>query len=270
MKRSFFFACSVFLISFLPAIAKESSASIIKMATTTSTENSGLLNVLLPVFTKQTGITIHVIAVGSGKAMKLGENGDVDLILVHARDDELQFVKQGFGVNRRDVMHNDFVIVGPKHDPARITGEKKAAFALGQIARRRAEFISRGDESGTHIKEKALWEIAGIAPSGPWYLQAGQGMEAVLTMANEKQAYTLADRGTFLAMESKLDLVVLCEGDSILYNPYGIIAVNPEKYPYVKYRGAMEFIDWITSKDGRALIAGFTVDGKQLFFPDAQ
>jgi tungstate transport system substrate-binding protein len=241
----------------------------VKLATTTSTENSGLLGVLLPAFQKETGIAVHVIAVGSGKAIKLGENGDVDLILVHSRKAEDKFVADSFGVNRRDVMYNDFVIVGPPADTAKIKGEKSAARALGGIASVQAPFVSRGDESGTHIKEKELWQAAGITPAGAWYIQAGQGMEAVLMMADEKQAYTLADRGTYIAVEDKIGLKVLCEGESALFNPYGIMAVNPKKYPHVKYRESMRFIQWITSPKGQKLIAGFSKNGKRLFFPNA-
>jgi len=258
----------IFSVLLLATTASASEQVAIKMATTTSTENSGLLVALLPEFTKETGITVHVIAVGSGKAIKLGENGDVDVVFVHSRKAEDKFVADSFGVNRRDVMYNDFVIAGPAPDPAKIKGSKSAADAFKKIAGRQAPFISRGDESGTHVKEKELWHAA-VRPAGKWYVQAGQGMEAVLTMADEKQGYMLTDRGTFIAMEDKLKLVILCEGDTSLYNPYGIIAVNPKKYPHVKYAETMRFIEWITSPRGQSLIAGFAKNGKQLFFPNA-
>ncbi len=239
---------------------------LLRMATTTSTDNSGLLNDLLPKFKNKTGIDVQVIAVGTGKAIKHGENGDVDLVFVHARKAEDEFVAKGFGVNRKDVMYNDFVFLGPKSDPAGIGGAKDCAKAFGVLAKKQAAFVSRGDESGTHIMEKDIWKAAGVQPSGSWYMQAGQGMGAVLVIADEKQAYTIADRGTFIAYEDKLNLKIVCEGDARLANPYGIIAVNPDKHGHVKYREAMQFIDWIVSAQGRQAITGFKVKGKQLFF----
>jgi tungstate transport system substrate-binding protein len=253
-----------------PGTVWAAETTAIKMATTTSTDNSGLLGVLLPAFTKNTGVDVHVIAVGTGKALKLGEQGDVDVVLVHAREAELEFVRQGFGVDRRDVMYNDFVVVGPPSDPANIRGEKSAAEALKKTAAAQATFVSRGDESGTHKKEKEIWAAVGVKPTGPWYLEAGQGMGAVLIMANEKQAYSLADRGTFIAFEEKVDLIVLCEGDSVLANPYGIIAVSPKRHAHVKYKEAMKLIEWITSDEGQDLIAGFKIRDKQLFYPSAR
>jgi tungstate transport system substrate-binding protein len=241
----------------------------VKMATTTSTDNSGLLDVLLPAFTEKCGIKVEVIAVGTGRAIKHGENGDVDLILVHAREAEDKFVADGFGVNRRNVMHNDFVITGPAADPAGIRGIKDATEALRKIAQSKSFFISRGDDSGTHKKEKQLWRTAGVTPGGDWYLSAGQGMGAVLTIANEKQAYTLTDRGTYIAMKSKLQLPVLVEGDERLHNPYGVIAVNPAKHPHVKYAAAMKFIEWLTSREAQDIIRNFRKEGEVLFYPDA-
>ena len=239
----------------------------LRLATTTSTENSGLLAALLPEFTKSTGITVHVIAVGSGKAMKLGENGDVDLVLVHSRAAEDEFVRKGFGLERRDVMWNDFVLAGPGGDPAGVRTAGSASRALAAIARAGSPFVSRGDESGTHVKEKELWSAAGLKPSGAWYIEAGQSMEAVLTMADEKRAYTLADRGTLLALEGRLDLRVLCEGDTALRNPYGVIAVNPSRHPDVRHAEAMRFIEWITSAEGQRRIGAFRKGGKTLFHP---
>lgn len=248
---------------------KDTEPIHIKMATTTSTENSGLLAELLPAFLEETGIQVDVIAVGTGKAIVHGENGDVDLILVHARSLEDAFVAEGYGVNRRDVMHNDFVIIGPACDPARIAGMTDASAALGKISAVSAPFLSRGDGSGTHVKEKALWKDAGVEPAGIWYKETGQGMGTVLTMSSEIQGYTLTDRGTWLAMKDKLDLKILVEGDARLFNPYGVIAVNPEMHSHVNFEGAMEFIDFITSSAGQDIIGNFKKGGEQLFFPDA-
>ncbi|MDA3835327.1 MAG: substrate-binding domain-containing protein [Spirochaetales bacterium] len=241
----------------------------IKLASTTSTDNSGLFGAVLPIFEKETGIGVDVIAVGTGAAVALGKNGDVDIILVHARSLEDQFVAEGYGVNRRDLMHNDFVILGPPDDPAGIRGMQKASRALAAIAGTESVFISRGDESGTHVRERLLWEEASIAPDGVWYREAGQGMGAVLTMTNDMGGYTLADRGTYIAMQDKLNLEVLVEGEEQLFNPYGIIAVNPSVYPQVKYRAAMRLIAFLTSIEGQKAIGDFTVSGKQLFYPDA-
>lgn len=243
--------------------------SVITLATTTSTENSGLLAYLLPEFSKETGVDVRVIAVGSGKALKLGENGDVDVLLVHAPKDEAEFVKKGFGVNHRKVMHNDFVFVGPQSDSAVIGKVKSAPDVLKTIAATKSIFIARGDDSGTDKKEKELWAASTIVPSGDWYRVAGQGMEAVLIIANEKLGYTLTDRGTYLAIAGKIELKVLFEGDSLMFNPYGVIAVNPERHPNVKFKDATKFIEWLVSKKGQALIGGFKVNGKQLFYPDA-
>ncbi|MCP4716485.1 MAG: solute-binding protein [Deltaproteobacteria bacterium] len=243
----------------------------LKMSTTTSTDNSGLLAALLPPFEKMCNITVDVIAVGTGKALKLGENGDVDVVFVHARGAENKFVEAGHGVNRRDVMYNDFVIVGPESDPAGIKGMKDAPAALAKIAKAGAAFISRGDDSGTHKKEKKLWEKSGVTPKGTWYQEVGQGMGAVLKIADEKKGYTMADRGTFLAFSKKISLPVLVEGDSILYNPYGIIAVNPAKYGHVNYVKAMALIGWITSVKGQKIIKEFGTEkfGRPLFVPMA-
>lgn len=241
----------------------------LKLATTTSTDNSGLLEVLLPAFKKETGIDVKVIAVGTGKALKHGEAGDVDAILVHARKAEDRFVAEGYGVNRRGVMHNDFVILGPPRDPAGIKGIKDASAALARISSTMSPFVSRGDESGTHKREMELWKSAGISPDGRWYMPIGQGMGAVLIMTEEKEGYALADRGTYLAYKGKLRLDVLVAGDPRLFNPYGIIAVNPARHSHVNHREAMAFLDWLTSPAAQKLIADFTVDGERLFEPDA-
>lgn len=244
-------------------------AGDIRMSTTTSTDNSGLLKALLPAFEKRHGVRIQVIPVGTGKALKLAENGDVDVTLVHARPAEDAFVAAGHGVNRRDVMYNDFVVVGPADDPAGIRGMKDVVDAMRRLKQAGARFVSRGDDSGTHKMELSYWKLAGIDPAGPAYLAAGQGMGEVLTMSASLRAYTLTDRATYAAYRSRTGLEILVEGDQRLYNPYGIIAVNPKKYPGVNYRGAMTLIDWITSAEGQKLIANFKVDGVQLFFPNA-
>ena len=240
----------------------------IKMSTTTSTENSGLLYVLLPPFEEKFDVKVDVIAVGTGKALKLGENGDVDIVFVHAREAEEKFVEEGYGVNRRDVMYNDFIIVGPEEDPAGVKG-KDAGESLKRIYSNKITFASRGDDSGTHKKEKALWEEVGLKPEGTWYLETGQGMGITLQMADEKKAYTMVDRGTYIAYENKVDLVILSEGDEGLFNPYGIIAVSPVKHPHVNYVYAMAIIAWVTSVEGQKIISDFKKDGKVLFHPNA-
>jgi tungstate transport system substrate-binding protein len=241
----------------------------LRLATTTSTENSGLLVRLLPPFTERSGITVDVIAVGSGKAIKLGENGDVDAVLSHAPKLEEKFVKDGFGVNRRSVMYNDFVLIGPPGDPADVGSALSAAEAFRRIADNTATFVSRGDESGTHQKEKILWQLAGRQPVPPWYLSAGLGMGKVLLMADERRAYTLTDRGTFVAYRSRGDSVIVFEGDPPLRNPYTIIAVNPARHPSVNFSAATQLIGWLTSPAGQQLLATYTVDGEVLFHPMA-
>lgn len=241
----------------------------LRLSTTTSTENSGLLRVLLPPFEKACGCKVDVIAVGTGKALKLGEAGDVDVVFVHARDLEDRFVAAGFGVGRRDVMYNDFVVIGPRDDPAGAKAAVNAPEAFRAIAAGPFSFISRGDGSGTHHKEKELWKSAGLTPSGRRYVEAGQGMGEVITMATEKKAYALADRGTYIAFKAKTDLAVLHEGDPSLRNRYGVIAVNPARHPHVKFGLAAKLIGFLTGEEGRGIIAGFKVGGEPLFFPDA-
>lgn len=238
----------------------------LKLSTTTSTDNSGLLKAILPNFEKKYDCKVDVIAVGTGKALKLAENGDVDVTLVHARSKEDKFVDAGFGVNRRDVMYNDFVIVGPAGDPAGVMQAKTAAEAMKKIAAAKATFVSRGDDSGTHTKEKILWKNAGVTPQGKEYIEAGQGMGQVLTMANELQGYTLTDRATYLAYKSKIKLPIVSQGDKALFNPYGVIAVNPKVHPEANYDLARAFIAYLTSNDGQKAIADFKVNGQQLFF----
>jgi len=260
------FATSVFaallLVQALPAGAGER----LRMSTTTSTENSGLLAALLPPFEKKHDCKVDVVAVGTGKALKLGEAGDVDVVFVHARTLEDKFVANGFGVDRKDVMYNDFILLGPKDDPAGVLKTKNAPEAFRAIAAKGSPFISRGDASGTHIKEKEIWAASGVAPKGSWYIEAGQGMGEVIMMADQKRGYALADRGTYIAFRKKSDLVIVREGDKDLWNPYGIIAVNPKKFAHAKYDLATKLIDFVTGKEGRALIEGFKIEGQQLFF----
>lgn len=241
----------------------------LKMATTTSTENSGLLGKLLPPFEEKYNIKVDVIAVGTGAAIKLGENGDVDILFVHAREAEDKFIQDEYGVNRRDVMYNDFIVLGPSNDPAKIKEEKSIVSALTKIANQNAFFISRGDDSGTDKKEKSVWQMANIKPDGAWYMEAGQGMGATLQIANEKQAYVLCDRGTFIAYKNKIGLVILYEGDALLFNPYGVIAVNPDRYSHVKYMEAMQLIAWVTSIEGQNIIREYKIEGEILFHPVA-
>lgn len=249
-----------------PAYAEQ---KILRLATTTSTDNSGLLKALLPSFEQAFGYKVQVIAVGTGKALRMGQDGDVDLMLVHAPSAEEKFMASDYGVHRRYVMYNDFFIVGPKNDPAGIHNTKDATAALAKIAKTSSIFVSRGDDSGTNKKEKELWKEVGINPQGNWYRAAGQAMGKVLLMADELQGYTLIDRGTWLAMQKMVDLKILVQGDNRLFNPYHIMAVNPARYPDVNYTGAMALISWITSVDGQRLIALFRVGGQELFVPTA-
>jgi tungstate transport system substrate-binding protein len=240
----------------------------IKMATTTSTDNSGLLQYLLPKYEAKCRCKVRYTAVGTGNAIKLGENGDVDMIMVHARAAEDKFVAQGYGVSRRDLMYNDFVIVGPHADPAKVRGMKDLDAALKKIKSSGSVFVSRGDDSGTNKKELELWKAAGVDPKGPHYLSIGQGMGQTLTVASEKQGYTLTDRATYATYQDKTGLEIMVEGAKNLLNPYGVIALNPKKYPAINYKGAMAFIDWLTSSEGQSAIASYKPQGAQLFFPD--
>lgn len=290
------FMSAVFIFAALFMVFGQSYAgeAVLTMSTTTSTQASGLLDILLPEFEKDTGIKVKVIAKGTGAAIRDGIDGNVDVIFVHAKSREEKFVEDGYGTKRYAVMHNDFVIIGPQKDPAGIKGGANAAQALEKIAKANASFVSRGDDSGTHTKEQALWkqtdlkiiqtsttivkkgkkqDVSYEAPDGKWYLSLGQGMGKVITYADEKNAYTLADRGTYIkykfGRERAIDLDVLCEGDPQLNNPYGIIPINPKKHPHVKHDLAVKFSEWIVSEKGQALIGGYRVLGKQLFYPDA-
>jgi tungstate transport system substrate-binding protein len=256
------------LLLALPAMMATAQTAL-RLSTTTSTENSGLLAHLLPAFEAASNMKVHVIAVGSGKALELAKNGDVDVTLVHARAAEDQFVAKGYGIDRRDVMYNDFVIVGPAADPAGIAGGKDVLAALRKIAASPARFVSRGDASGTDVMEQSYWSAAGVKPPAARYVSAGLGMGEVLNMAAEMQAYTLADRATYQTYRARTGLVVLTEGDRSMFNPYGIIAVNPALHKGVNYAGARQLIDWLVSPGGQARIAAFRPAGQQLFFPSA-
>jgi tungstate transport system substrate-binding protein len=252
-----------------PLQAKEKA---LILATTTSTQDSGLLDVLIPIFEKKTGYFVKTIAVGSGQAMAMGKKGEADVLLVHSPAAEEQFMAGGYGINRRIVMHNDFVIVGPPADPAKIKGMKKAAAAFQKIASAQALFLSRSDKSGTHSKEMAIWKSSAVKPQGQkWYQQTGLGMGQTLNVASEKDGYTLTDRGTYLALKKNLHLAILVEGDAILLNVYHVIEVNPAKWPKVNAAGAKAFSDFMVSPETQAVIKTFGIEkfGSPLFFPDA-
>ena len=296
MKRLLFVTMGLMLCVCLMPAGALAGEKIIKMSTTTSTQASGLLDVILPELEKDTGIKVKVIAKGTGAAIRDGMDGNVDVIFVHAKAREEKFVKEGYGTKRYAVMHNDFVILGSQYDPAKIRGLNSAAQSLQNIADARATFISRGDDSGTHTKEQALWKGTGLtlekktnsivkkgkkrevtfvypAESAQWYLSIGQGMGKALTVADEKQAYILADRGTYIkykfGRDVPIDLDVLYEGDPALANPYGVIPINPQKHPHVKAELAKEFAQWLVSEKGQRAIADYRLLGKQLFYPDA-
>ncbi|MBT3225382.1 MAG: solute-binding protein [Deltaproteobacteria bacterium] len=283
----------VFLTAF--SLSNLSAADkILSMSTTTSTQASGLLNILLPAFEKDTGIKVKVIAKGTGAAIRDGVDGNVDVIFVHAKSREEDFVKKGYGTKRYAVMHNDFVILGPANDPAKVKNSSSASSALKKIALNQSTFVSRGDDSGTHTKEQFLWKqtklkmktttttitkkgkkksVSYSQPIGSWYNSIGQGMGKVLTYADEKQSYTMSDRGTYIkykfGRKQKFDLTVLHEGDKALANPYGIIPINPKTHPHVKHKLAVQFAEWLVSARGQKLIDGYRLIGKQLFYPDA-
>ena len=247
----------------------------IKVASTTSTQNSGLFDYLLPIFEKKTGIKVDVVAVGTGAAIEIGKRGDADMVMVHAKEQELKALEEGWFKDRHDLMYNDFVIIGPADDPLKIKGMKSAEEAFKKIASQdQVPFVSRGDKSGTNTKELAIWKKAGIDPKDKkWYLEVGQGMEKTQRLANEKKAYTLTDRGTWLATKDKdkLEMAIVLEGDPFLFNQYGVMAVNPEKHPQAKYQEAMVFINWLISPEGQKIIGDFKdKNGNQLFTPNAK
>ncbi len=258
------------LVLSIPTIASINSTSMLRLATTTSTDNSGLLDYLLPEFRKDTGIEVQTIAVGTGKALRLGREGDVDVVLVHAKNAEQAFIDGGFGVERFDVMYNDFVLVGPLDDPAKISSSHSVIEVLQKIRDTKSAFVSRGDDSGTHKKELSLWKSVNYSPQGDWYKSVGQGMGKVIQITNEMGAYTMTDRGTWLAYLSRSNLALLYQGDPPLFNPYGIIAVNPKKHSHVNYAAAESLINWLTSDKGQHLIGEFKVKGEQLFIPNAR
>lgn len=268
-RRSLFRFAAVILASAL-VTPFGFAQQIIKLSTTTSTDNSGLLPYLLPAFEAKTNSKVHVISVGTGKALELAKNGDVDVTLVHARSAEDKFVAAGYGVDRRDVMYNDFIIVGPTSDPAGIKGSRDVLASMKKIVAAKVKFVSRGDNSGTDIMEKEYWKEVGMQPQGAAYVSAGLGMGQVLTMAAEMQAYTLTDRATYGAYRAKTGLAIMVQGDKKMFNPYGIIAVNPANHKGVNYKGAEQLIDWITSEEGQKKIAAYKVEGEQLFFPSAK
>ena len=264
---------AAFALALTLAAPGAGAGEFITLASTTSTQNAGLFDHLLPVFEAETGIEVRVVAVGTGQALRLARNGDADLLLVHDRPSEEAFVAEGFGSARFDLMYNDFVLLGPAADPAGIAGLGDAAAALERIARTEAPFLSRGDDSGTHRRERALWRAAGHDPSGAsgtWYREAGQGMGATLNTASMMEAYTLADRGTWLnSMQGRLDLRILVEGDAGLRNQYGITLVSPARHPHIKAGPARRFADWLLSPAGQAAIDGFTIGGERPFIPNA-
>jgi tungstate transport system substrate-binding protein len=257
-------------LSIGPALGQD---KFITVASTTSTENSGLFGYLLPLFQEKTGIEVRVVAVGTGQAIELARNGDADVLFVHHKPSEEKFVADGFGVERHEVMYNDFVIVGPASDPAGIKGDKDVVDAMGKFAAAKAPFASRGDDSGTHKAELALWQEASVdvaGASGTWYRETGSGMGPTLNTAAGMDAYALTDRGTWLAFDNRQNLEILVEGDPRLFNQYGIILVNPEKHPHVKAELGQAFIDWVLSDEGQEAIGAFKINGQQAFFPNAK
>jgi tungstate transport system substrate-binding protein len=251
------------------AFAEEKS---IVVASTTSTQDSGLFGHILPLFKAKTGIDVKVVAQGTGQALDTGRRGDADVVFVHAKEQEETFLAEGFGVKRFPVMYNDFILVGPKGDPAGIAGTKDIVAALEAIKAKQIPFISRGDRSGTHQAELKLWKIAGIdiaKDRGPWYREIGQGMGATLNTAAATNAYTISDRGTWISFKNKADLVIAVEGDKRLFNQYGVMLVNPAKHPHVKKELGQQFVDWLVSPEGQKAIADYKIDGQQLFFPNA-
>ena len=276
LRRQVLKTAALALLLALPAMSAaevQAEDSYITVASTTSTANSGLFDHLLPLFQEESGIEVRVVAVGTGKALQQARDGDADVLFVHAKGREEAFVAEGYGVERFDVMYNDFVIVGPAEDPAGVAGMSDVVAALTRIAESEAPFASRGDDSGTHTKERNLWKEAGIdaaAASGGWYRETGSGMGATLNTGIAMGAYGLTDRATWIAFENKADYAVVVEGDEKLFNQYGIILVSPEKHPHVKAELGQTFIDWILSSEGQQAIADYKLDGQQLFFPNGQ
>ena len=263
------FLAAVTALALTAALPAHAADRFITVASTTSTENSGLFKAILRLFTRATGIEVRVVAQGTGQALRTARNGDADVVFVHARAAEEKFVADGYGVKRNPVMFNDFIIVGPKADPAKVASTNDAPVALAKIAAANAPFTSRGDDSGTHKAERRLWQAAGVAPEGKWYRETGSGMGATLNIAAQMNAYALTDRSTWLAFENKGALKIAVEGDKRLFNQYGVILVNPQKDAHVKAAAGQAFIDWVTGPAGQKAIAGFRVGGQQPFFPNA-
>ncbi len=278
LKGIYLLSVLMLLVVLVSPVSSEQSESTfnvrIRCASTTSTQNSGVFDYILPIFEKKTGIRVDVIAVGTGAALEIGKRGDADVIFVHAKELELKAVEEGYFVNRHDVMYNDFLIIGPTDDPVKINGTKSAVEAFRKIAGNSFPFVSRGDKSGTHTKELSIWKKAGVEPAEyKWYLEVGQGMAKTQRIANEKGAYTLTDRGTWLALKDKdkLEMKIVFGNDPILFNQYGVMVVNPQKHPHVKYKEAMKFVNWLVSEEGQNAISSFK-DKKenQLFTPNAK
>lgn len=269
MKKIVFSTLLLAVLSNMPALAQSNTITLVS---TTSTQDSGLFGQILPRFKAKTGVDVKVVALGTGQALDAARRGDADVVFVHAKELEEKFVADGFGVKRYPVMYNDFILIGPKHDPARIAGSKDVKSALRTIKQTASAFVSRGDRSGTHNAELNLWKAAGVdipKDKGPWYREVGQGMGAALNIAAAMNAYILADRATWLAFKNKADLTIIVQGDQQLFNQYGVILVNPDKHRNVKREAAQAFIDWLISNVGQQAIADFKIDGQQLFFPNA-
>ncbi|HWZ70946.1 MAG TPA: substrate-binding domain-containing protein [Casimicrobiaceae bacterium] len=267
------FATGLVALIALSTISAQAQERFITVASTTSTEQSGLFGHLLPRFERSTGIKVHVVAVGTGQALDLARRGDADVVFVHARSAEEKFLAEGHGVKRYPVMYNDFVLVGPKSDPAKIGGSKDILEALKKLEAAKAPFVSRGDKSGTHLAELDLWKAAGVdidKAKGPWYRDTGQGMGPALNTASSMNAYILTDRGTWLAFKNRGDLTILVEGDKRLFNQYGVMLVNPDKHPSVKKEFGQMFVDWVISPEGQQAISEYKINGEQLFFPNAE
>ncbi|AHE97249.1 substrate-binding domain-containing protein [Thioalkalivibrio paradoxus] len=260
----------LFAAAVLPSGPVGADTPFITLASTTSSEQSGLFRVLIPAFTERTGVQVRVVAVGTGQAFTIGRRGDADALLVHHREGEDAFVAEGFGIERRDVMYNDFVLIGPRADPADVAGAANVAEALQRIHDTQTPFTSRGDDSGTHRRERGLWENAGLQPQGRWYRELGSGMGAALNTAAAMNAYVLADRGTWLSFRNRQELDILFEGDPLLFNPYGSIPLDPERFPWVKADLAWQWHEWITSPEGQERISRHTIGGEPLFFPSLE
>ncbi len=265
----------IFMVLFIAVLIMDSAIvfleaeEVLRLATTTSTYETGLLDYIIPVFEKNNDCKVHIISVGTGKAIKLGENGDVDVILVHAREAEDKFVKEGYGINRKDVMYSDFIIIGPEEDPAGIRGSNDAIQSFSKIKKTESLFVSRGDDSGTHMKELAIWEKAGInVKELKHYLEVGQGMNQTLRVADEKNAYCLTDRASYFFNKETLRLILLAEKSPLLFNPYGVIAINPAKHTHINYKLAIAFINWLTSADCQKMIRLYKKEGNVLFYTD--